>query len=111
MKIFFLCLFLLWISPAPEALAEPPFADAAQEFVGQSDAYIGRRFKARFPMLYSRLVSICCLKDGSKRSEIRWYPQDANKPGRDGERLCRAVFLSANGIITRVEILGEGCGP
>ncbi len=107
MKIFFLCLPLLWMTPMVEARAETPFEHELQSFVGEKDTYIGRRFKARFPSLYSRLVSICCLKDGGKVSEVRWYPRPA---GGGGDYPCRAVFQSREGKIVRVDLFGQGCG-
>jgi hypothetical protein len=107
MKIFFLCLLFLWVAPAAETHAETPFERELQSFVGEKDTYIGRRFKTRFPSLYSRLVSICCLKDGGKVSEVRWYPRPA---GGGGDYPCRAVFHSRKEKIVRVELFGPGCG-
>lgn len=106
MKIFFLCLLLLWMTPTVEARAETPFEHELQSFVGEKDTSIGRRFKTRFPSLYSRLVSICCLKDGGKVSEVRWYP----RPAGGGDSPCRAVFHSREEKIVRVELFGQGCG-
>ncbi len=91
---------------APSASAAPSFETALREFVGQNDKYIGRRFNQRFPSLYAKLVSVCCLKDGGKRAEVRWWP----RPGGQ-ENLCRAVFLSRQGKIVDVKLEGTGCAP
>ena len=106
MKIVVLLFFLFFLGTS-EVFAEQPFEVELQKFVGQNDKYIGRRFNNSFPTLYGRLVSICCLKEGGKRSEVRWY---ARGTGANMERTCRAIFWSQGGTITRVEVQGEGCG-
>lgn len=104
-KILLLCLLGVGVCWGGDAGAASSLERELQGFVGENDAYIGRRFKSRFPSLYGRLVSICCLKDGGKVSEVRWY----TRGGPRGDAPCRAIFYSREGKVVRVEVVGEGC--